>query len=185
MNSLIEFYKVSGILLLICISLYTIARIFIPSIILPLTKFLMREYSTIISFLILINTLYYVGWVFYISEPTYIDNCYKPIERYDYVSVSGRYYHTKGEVENGLILQRDSTSALIKCKRPFPYMNFNYYQLNIKEDTYRIIGKGTIYHKINDYVGFNLMVITQIIIGILAGCLIFALTPIITKFLKI
>lgn len=44
---------------------------------------------TTLLFLMLI----YIGWVFYLSEPTYIDNCYKSVEKYDYISVS-RYSHS-------------------------------------------------------------------------------------------
>jgi hypothetical protein len=71
---------------------------------------------------------------------------------------------TNTEVINGIVLQVDSTTALIKVKK----WREEFYQLDLKKSDYRIIGKGTIYHKINDYVGFNIMLITQIFITILS-----------------
>ena len=126
------------------------------------------------------SMIYYIGWVFYMSEPKYIDGCYKKPERYDYVSIPEyRYsYETKQEVINGIVLQVDSTTALVKCKKWLD----EFYELDLKKSDYRIIGKGTIYHKVNDYVGFNIMLITQIFIGILTAILIITVTSILQDF---
>lgn len=112
----------------------------------------------------------YIGWVFYMSEPKYIDGCYKTPERYDYVSIPEyKYsYETRQEVINGIVLQVDSTTALVKCEK----WHNEFYELDLKKSYYRIIGKATIYHKINNCVGFNIMLITQIFIGILTAILI-------------
>lgn len=119
--------------------------------------------------LILFSTLMvlmicYIGWVFYISEPQYIDNSNKSLERYDYVSIP-KYtfsWSSDQEVKNGIVIQVDNTSALVKTRE---YRD-EYYELDLKKSKYRIIGKGTIYHKVNHYVGFNIMIITQFLIMI-------------------
>lgn len=115
---------------------------------------------------LLLSMIFYIGWVFYVSEPKYIDSCYKTPKRYDYVSIPEYKYswQTKTEVINGIVLQVDSTTALIKVKK----WREEFYQLDLKKSDYRIIGKGTIYHKINGYVGFNIMLITQFFITILS-----------------
>ena len=121
-----------------------------------------------------LSMVYYIGWVFYISEPKYIDACYKVPERYDYVSIPEYTYsfETKKKVIIGIVLQVDSSTALVKCKN----WSDEFYELNLKTSDYRIVGKGTIYHKINDYVGFNIMLITQIFIGILTTILIITIS---------
>ena len=142
-----------------------------------------KQKIKIATFIILLITMIiYIGWVFYISEPKYIDGCYKKPERYDYVSIPKYTFdgETKQEVVNGIVLQVDSTTALVKCKR----WGDEFYELDLKKSDYRIVGKGTIYHKINDYVGFNIMVITQLFIGILSGILIITLTSILGKTLN-
>lgn len=128
-----------------------------------------------------ISMVYYIGWVFYMSEPKYIDNCNKKLEKYDYVSIPKyKYLSSNQEVINGFILQVDEKKALIKCKK---YRD-EFYELDLKESEYRIIGKGTIYHKVNDYVGFNIMVITQLFIGILCAIIMIILITTLTEILK-
>ena len=119
---------------------------------------------------LIIGMIFYIGWVFYKSEPIYIDNCYKQqLQKYDYVSIPGPF----GGVQNGIILQVDSMHALVKTHKQFIMFTDNrFYELDTKnKSSYRIIGKGTIYHKVNNYIGFNIMLISQIMIGIL--CAIF------------
>ena len=129
-----------------------------------------KKVKLVVFITLLLSMIFYIGWVFYVSEPKYIDSCYKIPERYDYVSIPEYKYRytyswqTNTEVINGIILQCDSTMALVKVKNG----NEEFYQLDLKKSDYRIIGKGTVYHKINDYVGFNIMMITQIFIMILA-----------------
>ena len=128
-----------------------------------------------------ISMVYYIGWVFYMSEPKYIDNCNKKLEKYDYVSIPKyKYLSSNQEVINGFILQVDEKKALIKCKK----YSDEFYELDLKESVYRIIGKGTIYHKVNDYVGFNIMVITQLFIGILCAIIMIILIKTLTEILK-
>lgn len=130
---------------------------------------------------LIISMIYYVGWVFYISEPKYINNCNKKVEQFDYVSIPEYKYsfESKQEVLNGLVLQVDENFAIIKVKE----WSDKYYELDLKKSDYRIIGKGTIYHKVNGYVGFNIMLITQIFIGILSAILIISLMSILKDIL--
>lgn len=125
--------------------------------------------------------IYYVGWVFYISEPKYINNCNKKIEKFDYVSIHEYKYsfEEKQEVLNGIVLQVDEKFAIIKVKE----WRDRYYELDLKKADYRIIGTGTIYHKVNGYVGFNIMFITQIFIGVFSVILIISLMSILKDIL--
>jgi len=130
-----------------------------------------------------ISMVYYIGWVFYMSEPTYIDNCKKKVERFDYVSVK-KYGWSDGRVEviNGIVLQVDESTAIIKCEE-YSFSDV-YYELDLKKNDFRIIGQGTIYHKVNNYVGFNLMLITQLFIGILSFIITATLVSTLSEMLK-
>jgi hypothetical protein len=121
----------------------------------------------------------YVGWVFYLSEPKYVDNCYKVPQRYDYVSLPKYSFRDRLEVENGIVLQVDSATILVKTHK----WSDKFHSIPIHSNSYRVIGKGTIYHKVNDYVGFNIMMITQFIIGILIAILIYFVTGLMKEFL--
>lgn len=127
---------------------------------------------------LLVIMITYIGWVFYISEPKYIDNCYKKVEKFDYVSIpKSQYWDLKTgnvDVENGIVLQIDSTKAIVKLVR----WSTEFIEMDLKQHNFRIIGKGTIYHKVNNYVGINVMSITQIFIGILSAILIIILVTI-------
>jgi hypothetical protein len=137
--------------------------------------------ATIFSVL-LILMLSYIGWVFYMSEPSYVDNCYKKVEKFDYVSVSYSDYKSlydselNKRVENGIILQIDSSKAIAKVGDEFK-------ELDLKAHNFRIIGRGTIYHKVNCYVGLNIMFITQVFIGIICALLIITLISLLNDIL--
>lgn len=130
---------------------------------------------------LLVGMVYYIGWTFYVSEPEYIDNCYKKVERYDYVTLPEHRYGEDGhqEVMTGIVLQVDSATATVKSK----HWHTEYYDINLKQGKYRIIGKGTIYHKINDYVGFNIMLISQIFVAVLCILITYSLKSILTELL--
>jgi hypothetical protein len=132
-----------------------------------------KNIKLIIFIALSLSMIYYIGWVFYMSEPKYIDNCNKKVEKYDYVSLPEHKFsfETKQEVKNGIVLQVDSTKAIVKCTG----YNDKFYEIDLKESQYRIIGKGTIYHKVNNYVGFNIMLITQLLIGALCAIIIITL----------
>lgn len=120
--------------------------------------------------LLILGMITYILWVFYISEPKYINNLQdKKLEVYDYVSICERCneydYH---QMKNGIVLQVDNEFALLMVKQ---YKD-TYFQLNLKDKDYRVIGRGTIYHKVNQYVGFNIMLITQICISVLTAIFI-------------
>lgn len=140
-----------------------------------------KNIKVAVFIMLTISMVYYIGWVFYMSEPKYIDNCNKKLEKYDYVSIPKyKYLSSNQEVINGFILQVDEKKALIKCKK---YRD-EFYELDLKESEYRIIGKGTIYHKVNNYVGFNIMIITQLFIGILCAIIMIILITTLTEILK-
>lgn len=140
-----------------------------------------KNIKVAVFIMLTISMVYYIGWVFYMSEPKYIDNCNKKLEKYDYVSIPKyKYLSSNQEVINGFILQVDEKKALIKCKK----YSDEFYELDLKESEYRIIGKGTIYHKVNDYVGFNIMIITQLFIGILCAIIMIILITTLTEILK-
>jgi hypothetical protein len=139
-----------------------------------------KKLKLILFFGLLSLMLTYIGWVFYLSEPTYIDNCYKNVEKFDYVSIPQYSYGSvNNEVENGIVLQVDSSKAIVKVES----WRSDYTEIDLKQHNYRIIGKGTLYHKVNNYVGMNIMMITQIFIGILSAILIFTLTSILKEML--
>ncbi len=137
-----------------------------------------KKIKIVVFITLILSMAYYIGWVFYQSEPKYIDACYKIPETYDYVSLPEyKYsYQTSTEVTNGIVLQVDSSSALVKCSDEF-------YELDLRKSQYRIIGKGTIYHKVNSYIGFNIMLISQVFIGILIAILTYTLVSILRDFL--
>jgi hypothetical protein len=126
--------------------------------------------------------VYYIGWTFYVSEPEYINNCNKAPEPYDYVSIPYNEFSFSrdAEVINGIVLQVDENKFLVKC---YDYRD-SFYELDKKDSKYRIIGKGTIYHKVNYYVGFNIMMLAQVVFTVLSALLIITLVTILLDFLK-
>lgn len=146
----------------------------------------MKHKIKIIVFITLLaSMIYYIGWVFYVSEPKYVDNCYKKVEVFDYVSVPrysyGNSLDNGAEVENGIVLQVDSSNFLVKTHR---YSDeFRQLSIDKSKSRYRIVGQGTIYHKVNQYVGFNIMLITQIFIGLLTAILAYTLSTILKEIL--
>jgi len=148
---------------------------------------------------LLLGMLFYIGWIFYMSEPKYIDNAktdkQNEIERYDVVSTQDSY----GNTNLGMVIQIDSnfkkeTRAIVKN---FEYVySFNALTtIHLKGYTdsasakegfvtdYRIIGKGTFYHKVNSFVGFNIMMITTVVIIILAAVVLITLICLLREFL--
>lgn len=147
---------------------------------------------------LLLGMLFYIGWIFYMSEPKYIDNAktdrQNEIERYDVVSTQ-----VGEDVNIGLVMQIDSnfnneTRAIVK-NFEYVYSNYKWTIIHLKgfpatDSTkggfvadYRIIGKGTFYHKVNSFVGFNIMMITTAVIIILAIVVLVTLIGLIREFL--
>jgi hypothetical protein len=149
----------------------------------------MNKKKKLVFLLFLLGVMiYYVGWVFYISEPKYIDNAQTygkefptagevglyPLHTYDFVVVptKGEFYtDDKNNVITGMVLQVDDKHAFVK-RYAGGYSWDDYFDLIIDKSHYRVIGKGTLYHKVNHYIGFNIMFITQMIIGVLIAVLI-------------
>ena len=128
------------------------------------------------KFLIYIGfMLTYVFTVFYLSEPKFInDLLQKDPQIYDYVITPK--YSSWDHVEHGIVLQKGNGRILIKITSDAWSKDKD---LSIESDQYRIVGRGTIYHKVHQYIGFNIIMITQIIIGILCAILIIKVSGII------
>lgn len=131
----------------------------------------------IISALLLIIMGFFVGWIFYMSEPKYIDNDYKVPQKYDIISIPiGEYQMIGGETKIGMVLQMDSSTMLIKT------MDNTFINIPINNISgYKIIGKGTFYHKVNTFIGFNIMMVTAIIIIIFSVIILFTLIGILRE----
>jgi hypothetical protein len=121
----------------------------------------------------------YLAWTWYVSEPTYVSGkSNTKIESYDWVSVPEygivRFDSTQNQdVETGICLQSDGTTALIKLEPHFLGGSSDLTEVNIKSGQWRVIGKGTIYHKVNQYIGFNIFLISQILTISLLGLFIY------------
>ena len=142
---------------------------------------------------LLLLMIAYIGWIFYMSEPHYIDNAklneqYK-IERYDVVSTVNGY----NQLSIGLIIQIDSVDAkeTRATVKNFVHSGYgdDYTNIHLKKNSdttfitdYRIIGKGTFYHKVNSWIGFNIMMITTIVIMIIAMVVLVTLIGLLRKF---
>jgi hypothetical protein len=131
--------------------------------------------------LMLLVAISYLAWTWYISEPTYISgNTDRTIQTYDWVSVP-QYGITFGDstqnqdVETGIVLQTDGETALVKLEPRFLGGSSNLTEIDIKQGTWRLIGTGTIYHKVNQYIGFNLFLISQVLTLALLGLYIYKL----------
>lgn len=107
----------------------------------------------------------YVGFMFYESEPKYINNVYRLPKIYDYVVVSGMGYNKDATME-GLVVQTDSIGFVMRFRAGMMNRDFSsgLYPYSFSSPQYRIVGRGTFYHKVNAYVGFNIMFITTCII---------------------
>jgi len=135
---------------------------------------------------LLLSMITYIGWIFYMSEPHYIDNPQSnEVEKYDIVSI--RPY---GDIENsldvGMVIQIDTTSfnnhyAVVKSTQWRD--RYKDIQLNTITPNFKIIGKGTFYHKVNYFIGFNIMMITTVLIMIIAGVLFATLIGLLREFL--
>lgn len=148
---------------------------------------------------LLLGMLFYIGWIFYMSEPKYIDNAktnrQNEIERYDVVSSKDSY----GNTNLGMVVQIDSnfkneTRAIVRnFENVYSWDKITTIHLKKFSATdsteggyitdYRIIGKGTFYHKVNSFVGFNIMMITTFIIIILSIVVLVTLIGLIREFL--
>lgn len=130
-----------------------------------------KKQSAFALLALMLSMLSFIIFIFYSSEPKFIDNISpnQKIVAYDYISLPDHLYENIGSesnqyVNNGLVLQTDGISALVKVEESY---KSNMIQINVKDYQYRIVGKGTWYHKVNQYVGFNIMIITQCFIGFL------------------
>lgn len=114
---------------------------------------------------LVIFMLSYIITVFYLSEPKYIDNNEnKVIAPYDYVNVLYKKNSYSAEYINVMVLQIDANFVLVKTDGTGDYNPFgrsDEYIRYPRSGKFYIVGRGTIYHKINGYVGFNIMFITQ------------------------
>ena len=123
----------------------------------------------------------YLAWTWYISEPSYISGNSKTetLKPFDYVSVPEygiRYDSTKNQdVENGIVLQTDGKKALVKLEPRFLGSSSDLTEIDIENGNWRRIGTGTVYHKVNQYIGFNLFLISQVLTMALLALYIYKL----------
>lgn len=126
---------------------------------------------------LLILMISYVGFIFYVSEPEYTNDVKnRQLKQFDIVTVQDNLWRNLGDESNyqvnpGIVLQTDGKTALVKVESRYAGGDADLYDLTIKDGKYRIVGEGTFYHKVNFYVGFNIMLITQFIIGMLLAIL--------------
>lgn len=130
--------------------------------------------------------LIYIGWSFYISEPKYVDGISsKKIETFDWIAIYEKEWSWDNEtnVVLGIVIQVDGDRALVKTDdNSFPSGRMRDLQISVSK--YRIVGRGTIYHKVNQYVGFNIMMISQVFIGILLLIILFTQVTILKDLLS-
>lgn len=143
-----------------------------------------KKVKAALFFTLLIPMISYIMWVFYVSEPKYVDNCYKKVEAFDYLSLppydfESDYNTANNTVENGLVLQIDSSKAIVKIDN----FTTTYKEVDLKKHKFRIIGKGTVYHKVNSYVGTNIMLISQVFIAIICAMICYSLVTLLKDLL--
>lgn len=139
--------------------------------------------KTIIFIALFLSISLYIAWIFYMSEPKYIDNINSErqakIQKYDVVST----HNNLGDLDIGMIIQIDTTDvkqtkAIVKNFEN-AYSNDNFTTIHLtsipKTDScqlgftidYRVIGRGTFYHKVNHFIGFNIMMTTTALLVII------------------
>jgi hypothetical protein len=128
-----------------------------------------------------------VAWIFYKSEPQYIDNPTRVnhVEKYDIVSIRP-YNNLENSLKIAMVVQIDTVSfnnhyAVVKSLRWRD--DFSDININSKTPCHKIIGKGTFYHKVNYFIGFNIMLITTWVIIILCFCVGTILISLIREFI--
>src|SRR5258706_12829379 len=105
---------------------------------------------------LLFSMVLYIGWVFYMSEPTYVDNAQVygleipaagenviyPLHRYDFIVIPERAQYAtddRNDVDTGLVLQVDNKHALVKI---VDGRWDDYVDLILDKSNYRIVGNG-------------------------------------------
>lgn len=114
--------------------------------------------------------LLWVATVFYLSEPQFKSESKNNLEPGDIVSCVNKY---SGESNMFVVLQLSDGKFFAKSIKGGISLD-KYIDKSIKDKNYRVIGRATIYHKVNMYVGFNIMIITQFIVGVLLGGFLFS-----------
>jgi hypothetical protein len=146
-----------------------------------------RNKKAIVFICLSVLMIAYIGWTFYISEPKYIDGISsKKIETFDWIAMYEKEWSWDEEtnVVMGIVIQVDGDRALVKTDGQYSFSEGRMRDLQISTSKYRIVGRGTIYHKVNQYVGFNIMLISQVFIGILLLIILFTQVSILKDFLS-
>jgi hypothetical protein len=128
-----------------------------------------------------------VAWMFYMSEPTYIDHPKLPSEIAKYDIITMRPYGSmESDLFIGMVIQVDTTSFTNNHYAVVKSTQWMKSYRDVKIDTitpnYKIIGRGTFYHKANHFVGFNIMFITTLAIIIIAIVVLVFLVGMIDSF---
>lgn len=117
------------------------------------------------TFLLILMMTYVLG-VNWLSEPTYVQGDMPRPKPFDLVVLPEYESITRTsnvEVEQGMVLQVSADRALVKIKSPYLGGSDSFKDVKISEGAYRVIGEGTIYHKVNHFIGFNLMFTSQLV----------------------
>jgi hypothetical protein len=118
----------------------------------------------------------------YKSEPKYKNDMYGYPKVNDYVSVYHKlqYNDITENTFTGLVVQTDTSSFSMMFSSGFnDFRNSGIISFPYKGVPYKILGTGTFYHKVNLYVGFNIMMITIWINIVLAGVIFVMLSVLI------
>lgn len=142
-----------------------------------------------IKIVVLVSLLFlmigYIIFMCYESEPKYENNIYRVPQVGDYVDVFlAGGYSADDNTYNGFVVRTDSNSFSVNFKTSFEdYRKSGIISFPKKFEplvgNYKILGRGTFYHKANLYVGFNIMMITIWINIVLAIVILITLGTII------
>jgi hypothetical protein len=124
--------------------------------------------------------MWFVIFMFKKSEPNYVNNSNRRPMVWDYVIVTG--LDTYGEAHaDGVVVQTDSTSFVFRYQKGIKMdgPTGGLWNIPYNAGNYKVIGTGTFYHKVNAYVGFNIMLITTLIIIVFFAVVFYTETSII------
>lgn len=128
-------------------------------------KFKIKLLVFTLQFLLLTTSLVFI---FMNSEPTYTNDNAKKIEINDILAVQTDGYSK--DIDLYIVLQvnhfEPNATALLKELSSGPFPRDAYLTYTHKNLLHNVVGKGTFYHKINAFAGFNLMFVTQFLLSL-------------------
>lgn len=139
--------------------------------------------KSIALIILLLGMIGYIFYMTYLSEPKFENNRYGKPNTFDYISVYYKEGYSEGFLE-GIVVQTDTSGFAMRYSSGLTDLHFKsgIYSFPYNQSN-RILGKGTFYHKANAYVGFNIMITSVIFILILFIVLLTSLIKIINEIL--